>query len=143
MKQTNENTKGYASADIVGTCLVDLAHKLVKSMTKVGLIAAVISLTACAQQQLDQFNKDLAKFNQAMSGGSAPASRTAATQVGLAQNTDAGQGTQTQLVIPADKTAAASLEAALPVIKKGHCASSMHERRIKCTLVLTIRGCRW
>ena len=87
-------------------------------MTKVGLIAAVISLTACAQQQFDQFNKDLAKFNQAISGGSAPASRTAATPVGLAQTADAGQGTQTQLVIPADKTAAAALEAALPVIKK-------------------------
>lgn len=118
MKQTNKNTKDSASTGLVGTGLIDWAHKLVKSMTKVGLIAAVLSLTACAQQQLDQFNKDLAKFNQAMSGGSAPASRTAATPVGLAQATDAGQGTQTQLVIPADKTAAAALEAALPVIKK-------------------------
>lgn len=91
---------------------------LVNSATKVGFIAAVIFLTGCAQQQLDQFNKDLANLNQAMASGATPSSRPTGLAVGLAQNADAGKGAQTQLVVPADKTAEAALDAALPNIKK-------------------------
>jgi hypothetical protein len=98
--------------------LISAAHFLRKSLSKAGLIAVVISLSACAQEQFDQFNKSVANLNQAMAGGSATGSAGAATQVGLAQKAEAGKGAQTQLVIPADKTAAAALDAALPVIKK-------------------------
>ena len=97
---------------------------LVMSVTKGGLMAVVIYLTACAQQQLDQFNKDLANFNQALAGGTAPVNRSTGAVVGLAQNTEAGKGVQTQLVVPADRTTAAALEAALPTIKK---VSALHQ----------------
>ena len=91
---------------------------LVNSVTKVGFIAVVIFLTGCAQQQLDQFNKDIASFNQAMAGGVPSASRPPVVTAGLAQATDTGKSAQTQLVVPADKTAEAALDAALPNIKK-------------------------
>ena len=90
---------------------------LVNSVTKVGFIAAVILLTGCPQQQLDQFNKDIASFNQAMAGGVPTASRPAVITAGLARTTDTGKRAQTQLVVPAGKTAGAALGAALPNIK--------------------------
>ena len=87
-------------------------------MTKASLMAVTMFLTACAQQQLDQFNKSVADFNQAMASGAPSVGRPTAAPAGLAQNTDSVRGTQTQLVVPTDKNAEAALNAALPTIKK-------------------------
>jgi len=93
---------------------VDLAS----AVARVGSIAVLVSITACAQQQLDQFNKDMANLNAALAGGTTSAARPTGAPSALAQNTEAGKGASTQLVVPVDKTAAAALDAALPVIKK-------------------------
>ena len=88
-----------------------------KLVTKVGLIAALIYLTGCAQQ-LEQINKDLANLNQSLAAARSTPSGQAPFATGLAQNTDNGKGTPTQLIVPPDKAAAAALDAALPVAKK-------------------------
>lgn len=91
---------------------------LASAVARVGSIAVLVSITACAQQQLDQFNKDMANLNTALAGGTASAGRPTGAPSALAQNSDAEKSTSTQLVVPADKIAAAALEAALPNIKK-------------------------
>lgn len=93
-------------------------EKLVSAMARLGSVAVLVSMTACAQQQFDQFNKDMANLSAALAGGTASAGRPTAAPAALAQNSDAVKGASTQLVIPADKTAAAALDAALPTIKK-------------------------
>lgn len=112
MEQTVQKLKKY------GDQFTSHRERLVRLVVKGGSIAVVITLAACAPQQLDQFNKEVANFNQAMAGKTASAGRTTPAPVGLAQNTEASTGVATQLVVPADKTAAAALEAALPTIKK-------------------------
>lgn len=93
-------------------------EKLVSAMARLGSVAVLVSMTACAQQQFDQFNKDMANLNAALAGGTASAARPTGVPAALAQNADTGKGASTQLVVPADKTAAAALDAALPTIKK-------------------------
>ncbi len=93
-------------------------RELANSIARVCSIACVVSLTACAQQQFDQFNKDMANLNAALAGGTASTVRTSSAPVALAQNSDTGKGASTQLVIPTDKTTAAALDGALPTIKK-------------------------
>lgn len=88
-----------------------------KFLKKLGMIAALLSLSACAQQ-LSQLNQDLASLNQSLAAGSANSTSGAAPTVGLAQKTEPGKSAATQLIVPPDKAAAAALDSALPTIKK-------------------------
>ena len=59
---------------------------LASAVARVGSIAVLVSITACAQQQLDQFNKDIANLNTALAGGTASAGRPTGAPSALAQN---------------------------------------------------------
>lgn len=88
-----------------------------KLLKKMGMIAALVSLTACAQQ-LNQLNQDLARLNQSLASGSANLTVATAPAAGLAQKTEASKSTSTQLIVPTDRATAAALDSALPAIKK-------------------------
>ena len=100
------------------TCINSNRLEHAKAVIRMCSIAFVVSLAACAQQQLDQFSRDMANLNAALAGGTASGGRPAGTPGSQPQNSDAPRGASTQLVVPADKTAAAALDAALPTIKK-------------------------
>ena len=83
--------------------------------TKFGRLATaivLISISGCAQD-LERMTNDLRALNQ---GTSRPAQAT--PSLSLAQSTETAQAQPTQLIIPSDKSVAAAIDSALPVIKE-------------------------
>jgi hypothetical protein len=75
------------------------------------VLLAVLWLTGCSTQQIEEFNRQLAEFNRT---GVAPAPTGS---VGMATQTATGN-TKTELVVPTEKAVEQAMEEALPTIKK-------------------------